>query len=131
MAEKTLHQPNLFSSETPQRLPSPGDPGPAENPPHLASQGSAVANRTKLSSGERWLRRLDLFLRVSVRLYLGLLLVALPWMRVWNDNHFFTLYPPLGTFAESGAVRGVVSGLGFLNLWIALSEAFHYRNWKI
>jgi hypothetical protein len=26
-----------------------------------------------------------------------------------------------------GAVRGVVSGLGLLNLWIAIVEAVHFR----
>jgi hypothetical protein len=26
-----------------------------------------------------------------------------------------------------GAVRGVVSGLGLLNLWIAVTEALHFR----
>jgi hypothetical protein len=26
-----------------------------------------------------------------------------------------------------GAVRGVISGLGVLNLWIAVDEAVHYR----
>jgi hypothetical protein len=28
---------------------------------------------------------------------------------------------------ESGAIRGLVSGLGILNLWIAISEAIHYK----
>jgi hypothetical protein len=76
----------------------------------------------------RWLRRLDLFLRVAVHLNFGLWLIALPWMHMWSDNRFFALYPTLGSFAESGAVRGIISGLGFLNLWIAISEAFHYRD---
>lgn len=74
------------------------------------------------------MRRLDLILRVVVRLYLGLLLIALPWMHIWGDNHLFLIYPTLGAFAESGAVRGLVSGLGLLNIWIALSEAVHYRD---
>jgi hypothetical protein len=26
-----------------------------------------------------------------------------------------------------GAVRGMISGLGLLNLWIALDEALHFR----
>jgi hypothetical protein len=28
---------------------------------------------------------------------------------------------------ENGALRGMVSGLGLLNLWIAISEAIHYK----
>ena len=31
------------------------------------------------------------------------------------------------TLGESGAFRGLISGLGLLNLWIAVSEAIHYK----
>jgi hypothetical protein len=74
-----------------------------------------------------WLRRADLFLRVIVRLYIGFILVFLPWTHVWAFNRFFVYYAPVSHLMESGAVRGVVSGLGLLNLWIAISEAFHYK----
>jgi hypothetical protein len=30
-------------------------------------------------------------------------------------------------FSQNGAVRGVVSGLGLLNLWIGLAEAIYYK----
>jgi hypothetical protein len=127
VAEKLLQQPNLFSSETPQRLPSSGDPDRA-GIPSPAGQGLTTLHAAKASTSERWLRRIDLFLWVAVGLLVGLLLIALPWMQFWDENHFFTLFPALGRFAESGAVRGIISGLGFLNLWIAISEAFHYRD---
>lgn len=74
-----------------------------------------------------WLRRLDFFLRVIVRLYIGLILVFLPWTRLWVFNRFFLYYAHVAHLAESGAFRGLVSGLGLLNLWIAISEAIHYR----
>lgn len=62
-----------------------------------------------------------------VRLYLGLILVFLPWTRLWTFNRFFLYYTPLAHITATGAVRGMVSGLGLLNLWIAISEAVHYR----
>lgn len=74
-----------------------------------------------------WLRRADLFLRVIVRLYIGLILVFLPWTHVWAFNRFFLYYAHVARLMESGAVRGLVSGLGLLNLWIAISEAIHYK----
>lgn len=74
-----------------------------------------------------WLHRADLFLRVIVRLYLGLILFFLPWTRLWEFNRFFLYYGPVAHLTESGAVRGIISGLGLLNLWIALAEAIHYR----
>lgn len=75
----------------------------------------------------RWLRRADLFLRVIVRLYIGLILVFLPWTRIWEFNRFFLYYSPVAHFMQNGALRGIVSGLGLLNLWIAISEAIHYK----
>ncbi|HUB17968.1 MAG TPA: hypothetical protein VL990_04990 [Acidobacteriaceae bacterium] len=74
-----------------------------------------------------WLRRADLFLRVIVRLYIGLILVFLPWTHPWTYNRFFLYYAPIARIMESGALRGLVSGLGLLNLWIAVSEAIHYK----
>jgi hypothetical protein len=32
-------------------------------------------------------------------------------------------FPAVGTMAMNGAVRGLVSGLGLLNLWIAFQDA--------
>jgi len=74
-----------------------------------------------------WLRRADLFLRVIVRLYIGLILVFLPWTHAWTYNRFFLYYAAAAKLIESGAIRGLVSGLGLLNLWIAISDAIHYK----
>jgi hypothetical protein len=46
---------------------------------------------------------------------------------LWADNHLLNHFPRLATFLMYGAVRGVVSGLGLLNLWIAIVEAVHFR----
>lgn len=71
--------------------------------------------------------RTDLFLRVMVRLYLGLILFFLPWTHLWILNRFFLYYAPIAHVTESGAFRGMISGLGLLNLWIAISEAIYYK----
>jgi hypothetical protein len=105
------YQPNLFSSNTPH-----GPAGP-ESKPAIPEE-----HRTPM-----WLRRVDLFLRVVVRLYLGLLIVALPWTHLWTENHLFNLVSQVAWLASNGAVRGVVSGLGLLNIWIAITDAIHYR----
>ncbi len=53
-------------------------------------------------------------------------LAALP-MKLWSQNPLFASVHPLGALAANGAVRGLVSGLGLLNLWIALQEAIRRR----
>lgn len=77
----------------------------------------------------RWLERSELFLRVLLRLYIGLAVCYAPWSRVfWDDNPLFQRYPTLGSIAVHGAVRGIISGLGLLNLWIAFLEAIRHRD---
>jgi hypothetical protein len=53
-------------------------------------------------------------------------LFYLPWF--WDQNPIFLRFPVLGSIATVGAVRGLVSGLGFLNLWIALQDALRHRD---
>jgi hypothetical protein len=71
-----------------------------------------------------WLRQSERFLRVVVRMYLGLLVCCAPWYPpAWDANPLFSSSPHLLAFISQGAVRGLVSGLGLLNLWIALRDA--------
>jgi hypothetical protein len=69
-------------------------------------------------------------LRVLVLLLwleLGLALILLPWWSdVWEANYFLYQYPGLGLFANNPFVRGAISGLGLINVLLAL-EAFRVR----
>jgi hypothetical protein len=80
-----------------------------------------------LSRGELWMRRLSLVLFVVVCVWVGLILVVLPWTHVWTDNGLLLRNLSLRSFASLNFVRGVVSGLGFINVWMGISEAVHYR----
>jgi hypothetical protein len=72
----------------------------------------------------RWLVRVELFLRVMLRMYIGLAICYAPWSHAfWDQNPIFLQFPNLGAIAANGAVRGLVSGLGLLNLWIAFQDA--------
>ena len=71
-----------------------------------------------------WLQQAERFLRVIVRMYLGLLVCCAPWFPYfWDNNPLFASSPWLASFVTHGAVRGLVSGLGILNLWIAVRDA--------
>jgi len=76
----------------------------------------------------RWLERLELILRVILRMYIGLAICYAPWSPMfWDQNPLFLQFPALGVVAANGAVRGIVSGLGLLNLWFAFQDAVHSR----
>lgn len=77
----------------------------------------------------RWLVRAELFLRVLLRIYIGLAVCYAPWSPMfWDQNPLFAQFPTLSIYAANGAVRGIISGLGLLNLWIAFQDALRYRN---
>ena len=80
------------------------------------------------ASAPVWLQRLSLGVLVLFCIYLGALVTVLPWWeRVWDENPFFFAHPGLNRFLHLGWVRGVISGLGLLDVWIGISEAVHYR----
>lgn len=94
-------------------MPGPPAPAPAHPPQRVP----------------RWLVRAELFLRVLLRIYIGLAVCYAPWSPMfWDQNPLFARFPTLSVYAASGAVRGIVSGLGLLNLWIAFKDAIRYRN---
>ena len=75
-----------------------------------------------------WLQRMSLAVLVIFCVYLGILVTALPWWpRIWDENLFFLARPRLNAFLHMGAVRGMISGLGLIDIWIGISEAVHYR----
>jgi len=61
-------------------------------------------------------------LLVALLLEIGLLLVLIPWSRFWERNYFADLLPALQFFITNNYVRGAVSGLGLVNIWIGLAE---------
>lgn len=97
-------------------------PQPVPEPPRRSYEDSAQRI-------PRWLLRAELFLRVLLRLYLGLALCYVPWSRIfWDRNPLFVIFPTLAIYAANGAVRGMISGLGLLNLWIAFQDAMRHRD---
>jgi hypothetical protein len=61
---------------------------------------------------------------VLLRIWIGVFVCIFPWARVvWDDNPLFLHHPTLASIAANGAVRGLVTGLGLLNLWIAVLDA--------
>ena len=75
----------------------------------------------------RWLRRLQSVVFVLVCLQLGLMLVVLPWEPVWNTNVFLLDFPTLHAVLQNLFIRGLVTGLGVVDIWIGIAEAVRYR----
>ena len=61
---------------------------------------------------------------VSIAFFLevGFALIVVPWSLFWDGNYFVLMVPALGDILTNNFVRGAVSGVGVLNLWIGFSE---------
>lgn len=116
MPDETLHE----SSEPVSS--GPIEPGPIE--PGLIEPGPLP-----VAPGPKWFSRLSSVLFVVFCLELGLFLLAYPWTDAWTDNYFSVAVPDAmlsywRQWWNNPFVRGGVSGLGLVNVWIAITEVF-------
>ena len=56
----------------------------------------------------------------------GIILVVVPWTALWDANYLLQPYPSVRALLLSGYVRGTVSGLGLVNIVLALDEAHQH-----
>lgn len=98
------------------------DPAPGSTPP-------LHADTQQPHRVPRWLERTELLLRVMLRMYIGIAICYAPWSpSFWDQNPIFLQFNWLHNIAANGAVRGIVSGFGLLNLWIAFHDAIRHRD---
>ncbi len=101
-------------SDQPTELPIPAiAPDPATTPP--------IPRRT---------RRLWSVLLILICFELGLFLLIYPWTDGWGDNYFAWVLrgsvrqSTWHSFWDNSYVRGCISGIGLVNIWIAVAEVF-------
>lgn len=74
-----------------------------------------------------WLQRIWLVVFVLFCLEVGIILTVLPWTRIWSDNSLLLGHLQLREFLMRDFVRGLVSGLGLIDIWMGIAEAVRYR----
>lgn len=75
-----------------------------------------------------WMQRLFMVVYVLFCIELGLVLVVLPWLPLWSDNGLIAHLPSVKRILEHGFLRGAISGLGIIDIWLGISEAINYRD---
>ena len=99
--------------------------------PLTASAGAEPGKPAKPTAAPVWLQRLSLAVLVVFCLYLGGLIAVLPWSKdMWDRNGLLLEFPTLRGYLLRGPVRGLISGLGLLDMWIGISELIHYRDFR-
>ncbi len=93
---------------------------PPEHSEHAAGQPAPI-----------WLQRMSLFVLVLFCVYVGVMVTILPWWpRMWDQNGWLNAWPRLAEILHTGAAKGLISGLGLVDIWIGVSEAIHYRDYR-
>jgi hypothetical protein len=98
--------------------------------PHTAPEETpGPEQRPQQPAGISWFQRLTSVLFVIFCFEIGLFLLIYPWTDGWTNNYFAWIAPgaiqaPWHEFWNNSFVRGALSGMGLVNLWIALAEVF-------
>jgi hypothetical protein len=76
---------------------------------------------------QRWYEIASSLVLIIFCLEIGLFLMAFPWTEYWERNFFSHIVPEWHRFWDNSYVKGAVSGLGVLNVYISLLEIFNLR----
>jgi hypothetical protein len=99
-----------------------------------AGQGVHDRERTSAQGPEPapvWLQRMSLVVLVMFCFYIGALMAVLPWSKqYWNHNGWLMAHPAVEAILDRGWVRGVITGIGLIDIWIGVSEILHYRDYR-
>ena len=76
----------------------------------------------------RWMARVFLLIEVIIWVELGLILAIVPWTRAWSDNGLVLNYPRIRELLSINFIRGVVTGIGLLDIWVGVWQAIHYKD---
>lgn len=75
----------------------------------------------------RWYHKVWAVLLITFCLEIGLFLLIFPWTEAWDNNYFATSIARVREVWDNMYLRGAVSGLGVINIYISLAEIFRLR----
>ena len=76
---------------------------------------------------ELWRRRIFLTIFILFCLEIGIILTVAPWTSFWLNNSLIVSYPQVREILGYSFVRGLISGLGLADIWLAVAEVVQYR----
>jgi hypothetical protein len=78
----------------------------------------------------RWYHKVWAVLLITFCLEIGLFLLVFPWTESWDNNYFANSIARVREYWDNMYLRGAVSGLGLVNLYICVAEAFRLRRFS-
>src|SRR6266702_7637450 len=67
-----------------------------------------------------WMQRANIVMKFLICVWLGMVISVLPWTSVWTDNSLILSLPRLRAIMSLNFVRGMVTGVGLIDIWIGI-----------
>jgi hypothetical protein len=100
---------------------------PSEPDSHAPPMGSVPGPVPVRRPVYHWYDKMMAVVFVTICLEIGFFLVVFPWTEYWDNNYFSEYFSGWHAYWDNMYVRGAVSGLGVVNLYISLVEVFRLR----
>jgi hypothetical protein len=71
--------------------------------------------------GGKHARYID-WIYILYSLWVGILLLFLPWLNIWDNNYLLHLYPQIRPVVTNPFFKGFVLGLGIVNILIGIND---------
>jgi hypothetical protein len=97
---------------------------PLPIPPSSTPPGQTRRMSPRPGPGATWLWRV---LYILYCLEIGIFLIFLPWLNIWEQNYLLYQHPTLQGLAANPYLKGAVLGLGIVNLLIGIQEIAQLR----
>jgi hypothetical protein len=116
-------------SEAPSRASSNGsaNPNSAQNLTSTTQLSSPIPISTPQSKSERRSNAILTGIYVVIMIYLGMIVAVLPWKEAWTENSLVLGLPNVRAVLGNNFMRGLISGLGLVDIWFGISEAASFR----
>ncbi len=94
------------------------------NTPWADTSDSRNEQRPYIRAVMAWLWHV---LYILYSLEVGVFLLFLPWLWIWENNYLLYLYPKLRPLIANSFFKGAVLGLGIVNILIGIQEIAYFR----
>lgn len=91
-------------------------------PQSPAPDGSIAAEPVPQVPKRRWQGKVLTACFAIFAFEIGLVLIVFPWQDSWSLNYVQDLSPAIENLWDEPSFRGLVTGLGFINIYIALLQ---------
>jgi hypothetical protein len=92
--------------------------------PNSSEQSTVTPHAPRHGVGVTWIWKI---LYILYCLEVGVFLIFLPWLSIWDNNYLVYRYPSMQQILANPFFKGGVLGLGIVNVLIGISEIAQLR----